>query len=82
MPPSPGGSENSSSSTDAAYFEQLMGPLEYLGSSDRSLKFPLLISSSQDGGGGGFHPSRRGSDLLLAIFCHGDSAAARQDNSL
>jgi hypothetical protein len=34
---------------DPGYFEQVVGPLEYLDQSDRSFKFPLLVSSNQCG---------------------------------
>jgi hypothetical protein len=34
---------------DSEYFEQVVGPLEYLDHSNRSFKFPLLISSTKEG---------------------------------
>jgi hypothetical protein len=34
---------------DSGYFEQVVGPLVYLDQSDRSFKFPLLVSSNQRG---------------------------------
>ncbi|KAF2802211.1 uncharacterized protein BDZ99DRAFT_468995 [Mytilinidion resinicola] len=34
---------------DSGYFERVFGPVDYVDHTDRSFKFPLLVSSSKDG---------------------------------
>jgi hypothetical protein len=34
---------------DSGYFERVFGPVDYVDQTDRSFKFPLLVSSSKDG---------------------------------